>query len=116
MGSCWYSQRSRIGRLVGAGEGSTLSLSDVVCSLVRSVIDPSTPPNISSLLQKFLRGQNYVVELIMVHPVARIFHVDELALADVSGAGVEWQKESRSWSGPGPTAFGVRLMVDLAFR
>ncbi|MFC1499720.1 leucyl aminopeptidase [Candidatus Zixiibacteriota bacterium] len=31
-------------------------------------------------------------------------------------AGVEWQKESRPWSGPGPTAFGVRLFVDLALR
>jgi len=31
-------------------------------------------------------------------------------------AGVEWQKESRPWSGPGPTAFGVRLMVNLALR
>ncbi|MFC1529835.1 leucyl aminopeptidase [Gemmatimonadota bacterium] len=31
-------------------------------------------------------------------------------------AGVEWQKESRPWSGPGPTSFGVRLMVNLALR
>ncbi len=31
-------------------------------------------------------------------------------------AGVEWQKKARPWSGPGPTAFGVRLLVDLALR
>ncbi len=31
-------------------------------------------------------------------------------------AGVEWQKETRPWSSPGPTAFGVRLFVDLALR
>jgi leucyl aminopeptidase len=31
-------------------------------------------------------------------------------------AGVEWQKEPRPWSGAGPTAFGVRLFVDLALR
>jgi leucyl aminopeptidase len=42
--------------------------------------------------------------------------VGDTPWAHLDIAGVEWQKGSRPWAGPGPTAFGVRLFVDLALR
>ena len=42
--------------------------------------------------------------------------VGEIPWVHLDIAGVEWQKKARPWSGPGPTAFGVRLLVDLALR
>ena len=42
--------------------------------------------------------------------------VGEVPWAHLDIAGTEWRKESKPWTGAGPTGFGVRTFVGLALR